>query len=132
MTDKERLQKIKNSHEERVKANEFYTLSFIHADWLIELAERVQELEIYKRGLEIEEESHRKTYKLLADSIEKQKSLQAELDENQRQDVLEELYEENGRLHEAVERAMSYVQNGRSPRANKMYEYFRGVLEESK
>lgn len=45
MTHEERLQKIKNSHEERVKANEFYTLGFIHADWLIEQAERVQELE---------------------------------------------------------------------------------------
>jgi hypothetical protein len=45
VSQKERLEKIKEVHLERIKQNEFYTASFIHVDWLIEQAEKVEELE---------------------------------------------------------------------------------------
>lgn len=45
MTNKERLEKIKVIHEERIKQNEFYTASFLHVEWLIEQAEKVEQLE---------------------------------------------------------------------------------------
>lgn len=44
-TEKERLEKIKGVHLERIKQNEFYTSSFIHVGWLIEQAEKVGKLE---------------------------------------------------------------------------------------
>ncbi|WP_026572489.1 hypothetical protein [Bacillus sp. UNC438CL73TsuS30] len=45
MTGNERLEKIKEVHLERIKQNELYTASFIHVDWLIEQAEKVERYE---------------------------------------------------------------------------------------
>lgn len=41
----ERLEKIKEVHQERIKQNEFYTASFLHVDFLIKQAEKVEVLE---------------------------------------------------------------------------------------
>lgn len=45
MTNKERLEKIKKVHLERIKQNEFYTASFIHVEWLLEQAEKIERYE---------------------------------------------------------------------------------------
>lgn len=52
MINKERLEKIKKVHLERIKQNELYTASFIHVDWLIEQAEKVESLEKRNKDLE--------------------------------------------------------------------------------
>lgn len=75
MTDKERLETIKFRLTfgsmnlcNAPRINNFESpFEIVHKEdltWIIKQAERAQELEIYKRGLEIEENAHEKTKKV--------------------------------------------------------------------
>lgn len=49
MTEKERLEKIKEVHLKRVAENELYSARFLDVEWLIEQAEKVKR---YQKALE--------------------------------------------------------------------------------
>lgn len=84
MTNKERLEKIKKVHSERIKQNELYTADFTQVEWLIEQAEKVETLEVLlKQRLKF---------------TEYEQTLEYYADEENYKDCPSEIEQDNGKL----------------------------------